>query len=123
MDNFVKQIEGVKEEIEQLEDINTKDQIEDVAVRLERLGYSPPIITEIKRFIRFDRNGLRSEVDRILAMSDAEACALTPGSSVTCEDLRVQYLTVLIYYYKKLLALRSGDAEEWDEVDELYVHD
>jgi hypothetical protein len=34
-----------------------------------------------------------------------------------------RYITVLIYYYTKLLKLRGGDVDEWDEVDELYVHD
>jgi hypothetical protein len=63
------------------------------------------------------------EIDRILAMPDGEACALAPDNTNKCEDLRVQFITVLIYYYKKLLELRKGNPEEWDEVDELYVHD
>jgi hypothetical protein len=30
---------------------------------------------------------------------------------------------VIFYHYRKLLKLRNGDPEEWDEIDELYVHD
>jgi hypothetical protein len=32
-------------------------------------------------------------------------------------------MRVILFYYKKLLLLRQGNSEEWDEVDELYVHD
>ncbi|MGB8718438.1 MAG: hypothetical protein WCD46_03950, partial [Desulfobacterales bacterium] len=63
------------------------------------------------------------EVDGILAMADGAVCALAPDNPGKCEDLRVQYLTVILYYYKKLLQLRNGSPEEWDEIDELYVHD
>jgi hypothetical protein len=74
-------------------------------------------------FLRLRCKGLLAEIDRIVAMPDAEACALAPDNTKKCEDLRVQYITVLVFYYKKLLELRKGNPEEWDEVDELYVHD
>ena len=66
---------------------------------------------------------LLAEIDRILAMPDGEACALASDNTEKCEDIRVQFITVLIFYYKKLLELRRGNPEAWDEVDELYVHD
>jgi hypothetical protein len=74
-------------------------------------------------FLRLRSKGLLAEIDRILAMPEAEACALAPDNTEKCEDLRVQYITVLVFYYKKILELRKGNPEEWDEVDELYVHD
>jgi hypothetical protein len=77
----------------------------------------------VKLFVRWRNDDLLDEIDRILALPDAQACALAPDDSRKCEDLRIQYITVLIYYYSKLLKLRGGDVDEWDEVDELYVHD
>jgi hypothetical protein len=42
---------------------------------------------------------------------------------LSCDDQRLQHISVLLFYFKKLLALRAGDPGEWDEIDELYVHD
>jgi hypothetical protein len=35
----------------------------------------------------------------------------------------VQFISVLIFYYRKLILLRKEDLDTWDEIDELYVHD
>ena len=123
MANFAQQVETLKNKIAQIDDQCTTDKIEEVAVRLQGLNYSPPVVTPLPEFLRLDRQGLMNEVERILALPDAEACALAPDNTKKCEDLRIQYITVLLYYYEKLLKLRNGDTEEWDEVDELYVHD
>jgi len=120
---FEQQITSLKEKIDGLVDDTSDDHVEEVALRLEGFNFSPPVITPIKFFIRLRNDDLRGEIERILAMPDAEACALAPDNTKKCEDLRVQYITVLIYYYTKLLELRGDNAEEWDEVDELYVHD
>lgn len=123
MDAFSAKIKVLTEEINQLGDNSKANEIEDVAKRLEGLNYSPPVVTPLAKFLRLDKQGLLVEVKRILALPDAEACALAPDDTKKCEDLRLQYITVLIFYFKKLIALRDGDPEEWDEIDELYVHD
>jgi hypothetical protein len=69
------------------------------------------------------KQGLLDEIDRIVAMPDAEACALAPNEPKKCQDLRVEFISVQMFYYKKLALLRQGDIETWDEIDELYVHD
>lgn len=120
---FQAQVANLKEKVGLLNDDRSDDYAEEVALRLEGLNFTPPVITPIKEFIRLRNYDLLDEIDRIATMPEAEACALAPNDSRKCEDLRLQYMTVLIYYYTKLVALRSGDAEEWDEVDELYVHD
>lgn len=122
-DTFEQQIASLKAKIDRLVDDSSDDHVEEVALRLEGLNFSPPVITPIQFFIRLRNDDLRGEIERILAMPDAEACALAPDNTKKCEDLRVQFITVLIYYYTKLVELRSGNVEEWDEVDELYVHD
>jgi hypothetical protein len=121
--NFLQQIDDLRKEVRQLDDDFDENVIETTAVRLKGLNFSPPVITPMDSFLRLSSKGLLAEIDRILAMPDAEACALAPDNTKKCEDLRVQYITVLVFYYKKLLELRKGNPEEWDEVDELYVHD
>jgi hypothetical protein len=120
---FSQQIDVLQKEVRQLDDDFDDAVVEETASRLRGLNFSPPVITPMDRFLTMRSQGLLAEIDRILAMPDAEACALAPDDSKECADLRVQYIGVLLFYYKKLLRLRKGNLEEWDEVDELYVHD
>jgi len=120
---FLEQIEDLKSVISEMYDDFTADQIEETAKRLEGLNYAPSIITPVGTFLRLTRQNLLDEVDRILAMPEQEACALAPNDNKKCEDLRLQFIKVIIFYYEKLILLRQGNAEEWDEIDELYVHD
>jgi hypothetical protein len=120
---FEERIKELRAEVQQLDDDFGQSLVEETATRLEGCNFAPPVITRAEIFLRLRRQGLLAEIDRILAMTEAEACALAPGNPGKCEDLRVQYITVLIFYYKKLLALRKGIPEEWDEIDELYVYD
>ncbi|MGW8193202.1 MAG: hypothetical protein ACWGOX_02970 [Desulforhopalus sp.] len=117
------EIAQLHKELEGLENNFDHRQIEETAIRLEGCNYAPPIITSVDKFLRFDRQGFVNEIDRILSLPESEACAFDPGSSLSCDNLKVQYISVLFYYYKKLLKLRQGDVEEWDEIDELYIHD
>ena len=120
---FKQQIDDLQKEVQQLGEVSDDVNVEETAVRLKRLNFSPPVITPIDTFLRMQSQELLVEIDRILAMPDAEACAIAPDNTKKCEDLRVQFITVLVYYYKKLLELRKGNPEQWDEVDELCVHD
>lgn len=122
-ESFSEKVESLKNEVRQLSDDFPAEQVEETAVRLEGLNFTPPVITPIDRFIRLRNDSLIEEIDRIVTMPEAEACALAPDNTMKCEDLRLQHITVTIFHYKKLLELRSGNSEEWDEVDELYVHD
>lgn len=120
---FAQQIAHLQEEVRQLDDDFDAEVVLATATRLKGLNFSPPVITALDIFLKMRRRELLTEIDRILAMPDEEACSLAPDNSEKCEDLRVQYVTVLIYYYKKLLELRRANPEAWEEVDELYVHD
>lgn len=121
--SFSEHIKELQEKIGQLQDDAGKEAIEQTAARLEALNYAPSVITPIHHFLRLDKQALLEEVDRIIAMPDQEACALAPNDPKKCEDLRLQFIKVILFYYEKLILLRQGDADEWDEVDELYVHD
>ncbi len=120
---FQQQIDDLQKEVRQLDDHLDNDTVEETAIRLKKLNFTPPVITPIDTFLTMRNKDLLAEIDRILAMPDEKACALAPDNTKKCEDLRVQFITVLVYYYRKLLALRKGNPEEWDEIDELYVHD
>lgn len=120
---FALQMAELSGAVEELADDCDDVIIEETARRLERLNYGPPIITPIGCFLRMKKGGILGEIERIAVMPEEEACALAPNDQKKCEDLRLQYMSVLVYYYRKLLALRNNDVEEWDEIDELYVHD
>lgn len=121
--SFNEQVEQFKQKIRNFEDTADENLIEETALRLEKLNYAPPVIIPLTKFLRLTKDLLLEEIDRILAMPDQEACALAPDNPKECRDLRLQFISVQMFYYKKLMLLRQDDAETWDEIDELYVHD
>lgn len=121
--SFEEKVEQLKQKVRKMADDADTALIEETAQRLEKLNYAPPVIISIDKFLRLTRDSLLEEIDRILALPDAEACALAPDEPKKCQDLRLQFISVQIFYYEKLLLLRHGDIETWDEIDELYVHD
>lgn len=121
--DFDTQVEELKEKVRGFRDDVASEVIEETAERLEKLNYAPPVIIPLGRFLRLTRDSLLEEIDRLLALPDAEACALAPDDHRKCQDLRLEFISVQIFYYEKLMLLRQGDAETWDEIDELYIHD
>lgn len=113
----------MKDEVSRFQYLAESDIIEKTAARLERLNYAPALIIPVSVFLRLTPNALLGEIDKILAMPDQEACALAPDDPQKCQDLRLQFISVLVFYYKQLDQLRQGDPDAWDEVDEVYVHD
>ncbi len=120
---FEEKVAQLKQKVRSLADDAEAPIIEETAQRLEKLNYAPPVIISIDKFLRLTKDSLLGEIDRILALPDAEACALAPDEPKKCQDLRLQFISVQIFYYEKLRLLRQGDIETWDEIDELYVHD
>jgi len=121
--SFSEKVETFKDEVNRFQENTAQDIIEQTAIRLEGLNYAPPLIIPVPSFLRLTSKGLLKEIDKIVAMPDQEACALAPDDPQKCQDLRLQFISVLIYYYKQLILLRQGDPDSWDEVDEVYVHD
>lgn len=122
-DDFHNKVKELKSKMLALDEDASQDSIEATATRLEGLNYSPPVSLPLPLFLRLTKETLINEVDKILDMPDKEACALAPDSPDKCQDLRIQFISVLFFYFKQIIRLRCGDAEAWDEVDELYVHD
>ena len=121
--SFDEQVELLKQKVINLDEQSNETLIEETAVRLEKLGYTPPVIIPLGTFLRLDKESLLKEIERILEMPDHEACALAPDEPKKCQDLRLQFISVQIYYFEKLMLLRQGDSETWDEINEFYVHD
>ena len=121
--SFSEKIAGIKDEVRRLQDSSERENIEQTALRLDGLNYAPPIVIPVSDFLRLSSGELLAEIDRIVALPDQEACGLAPDEPQKCQDLRLQCISVLIYYYKQLLLLRQGDPDTWDEVAEIYVHD
>jgi hypothetical protein len=120
---FLQKIEQIKTEVRDLEDSAERENIEQTASRLEGLNYTPPLVIPVSDFLRLTAESLLGEIDKILAKPDRKACTLAPDETGTCQDMRLQGISVLLYYYKQLIQLRRGDPDTWDEVDELYLHD
>jgi hypothetical protein len=120
---FDQKIEELKSELRKMKNNFSEPHVEETAIRLERLNYAPPIILPVEIFLRLTNETLLAEIEKILAMPDQTVCELAPDKPDECRDLRIQFITVLIFYYKQLTELRSGNVEAWDEVDEMYVHD
>ena len=121
--SFEEKVEQLKQKVRNFADDADAPVIEETAQRLEKLNYAPPVIISLDKFLRLTKDSLLEEIERILALPDAEACALAPDEPQKCQDLRLQFISVQIFYYEKLLLLRQGDIETWEEIDELYVHD
>ena len=121
--SFEQKVDQLKQKVRDMAEDADAVLIEETAQRLEKLNYAPPVIISIDKFLRLTKDSLLEEIDRILALPDAEACALAPDEPKKCQDLRLQFISVQIFYYEKLGLLRQGDIETWEEIDELYVHD
>ena len=121
--SFEQKVDQLKQKVRDMAEDADAALIEETAQRLEKLNYAPPVIISIDKFLRLTKDSLLEEIDRILAWPDAEACALAPDEPKKCQDLRLQFISVQIFYYEKLGLLRQGDIETWEEIDELYVHD
>lgn len=120
MDELNRNFALLEQEAASLPDHWTEKHVEATAARLTGLQYTPPVITPVATFLRLRNDGLIRELQQIMAMEEP------PGQKLVTEDwaeAQLGHMQVLMFYYRKLIALRSGDADAWDEVDELYVHD
>lgn len=121
--DFDDKVIALKKKVSELVEVSDREVIEETAQRLEGVNFAPPVVPPVSVFLRLDKKTLLEEIDTLIALPDEQACALAPDEPAKCRDLRLQFISALIYHYLKLVRLREGDAEEWDEVDELYIHD
>ncbi len=121
-DDFSEKLEVLKNEVRELDD---RDQavIEETASRLEGFNYGPPVLLPVAQFLRYTKEKLLLEIDRIARLPESELADNDSAEEKNSWELKLQHISVLVFYFKELVELRRGVPEAWDEIDELYVHD
>jgi hypothetical protein len=121
--DFLNKVAILQDELRTVADVADSAAIRETAERLEKMNYAPTVILPVDSFLRMKKIELLEEIENIIILSDEEVYELSPGDPRSYYDLKLQYISAFVYYFKKLALLRRGNAEAWDEVDELYVHD
>ncbi len=121
--DFLNKVAVLQDDLRSVMDVPDATVIEDTARRLEGLNYAPTVILPVGEFLRIKKIQLLENIENIIILSDEEVYELSPGDPRGYFDLKLQYISQLVYYFKQLVKLRRGNPEAWDEVDELYVHD
>jgi len=122
-ETFSEKVEELLEEVKGLDDTDDSSVIDETAARLEGFNYGPPVLMPVNDFLRCTRARLVAEIDRIVNLSASDLAAMDSASGKDSHELKLQHISVMVFYYKELVKLRRGVPEAWDEVDELYVHD
>lgn len=121
---FYEKLGVLQDEIRALEDCDDPVNIEQTALRLEGFNYAVPVLLPVPDFLRCTQQDLLLAIGRIVKLSDNELPVGTePAEGGNGWELKLQHISVLVFYFKELVELRCGVPEAWDEVDELYVHD
>lgn len=120
---FFDKVGALKADVHQLEDILDKAVIDDVALRLAKINFSPPFTLPVSNFLHLTRHSLFEEIERTLSLKASEIKDLGFDSKDDYREEKLQHIAQLVYYFKQLTLLRQDDSEAWDEIDELYIHD
>jgi hypothetical protein len=119
---YAEKVQQLVAEVRGMADIDDPQVIADTAARLKGLNYAPPVGGRLDSFLTYTTTGLAEEIERIAVLpNDQVVPAPAPGESPL--DIKLQHISVLVFYFRELAELRRGVPEAWDEVDELYVHD
>ena len=121
-DDFFEKLDVLKNEVRELDD---RDQpvIEETAARLEGFNYGPPVLLPVAQFLRCTKEKMLLEIDHIARLPESELADNDSAEEKNSWELKLQHISVLVFYFKELVELRRGLPEAWDEIDELYVHD
>lgn len=119
---FTDKVQQLVAEVRGMSDIDDPQNIAETAARLKGLNYAPPVGGGLDTFLSYTTSGLAGEIERLAALPDDQVePPPAPGEGVL--DIKLQRISVLVFYFRELAELRRGVPEAWDEVDELYVHD
>ncbi len=119
----IKKIEALRDDIRVMTDIDEADKVNETAARLKGLNYTPPVSVGLDTFLTYTTAGLVREIDRIVDLPEAKMAHLGGNEKTGIWAIKLEHISVLVFYFKELAALRRQVPEAWDEVDELYVHD
>lgn len=111
-----------RNQFEQLPEDATDEQIRMTVEGLERYHYEPLMILQAPGFIRWRKQDILVEFDRLISLP-FDHPELVAVSDMGGEQVVEKQLGLLLYHYELLCRLRLGDAEAWDVVHELYEDD
>ena len=120
---FLEQVAQLQDDLRLVVDQSDPKIIEETAVKLLSLNYTPTVIVPVSQFLRMKKFDLLAKIEELILLTDEEVYELAPGDRRSSLDLKLQFVAALVYYFKQLARLRRDVPEAWDEVDELYVHD
>ncbi len=121
-DEFLEKLDVLQNEVRALDD-GDQTVIEETASRLEGFNYGPPVLLPVSEFLRCTKEKMLLEIDRVASLSDSELVDNDSTEGKNSWELKLQHISVMVFYFKELVDLRCGVPEAWDEIDELYVHD
>ncbi len=121
-DEFLEKLDVLQNEVRALDD-GDQTVIEETASRLEGFNYGPPVLLPVTEFLRCTKEKMLLEIDRVASLSDSELVDNDSTEGKNSWELKLQHISVMVFYFKELVDLRCGVPEAWDEIDELYVHD
>ncbi len=111
-----------REMFEQVSPDAQAERIEKTARDLEQKSYEPMLLIEAPGFLRWKREDLLNEYDRLLALEEDDDAVMSIDDMYLDEIVERQ-LGLLLYHYELLCELREGDAEAWDQIHELFEDD
>ncbi|MCB2215595.1 hypothetical protein [Desulfofustis glycolicus] len=119
---FTEKVQQLVAEVRGMTGIDDPQNIAETAARLKGLNYAPPVGGGLDTFLSYTTSELAQEIERLAALPDDQVDPPpAPGEGVL--DIKLQQISVLVFYFRELAELRRGVPEAWDEIDELYVHD
>ena len=121
--DFLNKIGDLLDEVRALDDPGDPAVVEETAARLEGFNYGPPVLIPVADFLRFSKDRLLQEIDKIVKLPESELPVQESEKEENSWELKLQHISVMVFYFKELVPLRRGVPEAWDEIDELYVHD
>ena len=107
---------------EQLSDDAPDSDIERTARDLKKLQWEPLLLLSAPNFIHWKKQDMIEEFNKITHLRE-DSSLFAHINEMEIEDTVEKHLGMLIYYYEILCELRSGDAEAWDLIHELYEDD
>lgn len=120
---FFEKLEVLQNEVRALGKSDEPAIIEETASRLEGFNYTPPVSIPVDQFLRVTTDELLLEINRISQLTNENRDDHASAERENEWQRKLQHISILVFYFKELVALRQGVPEAWDEVDELYVHD
>lgn len=97
--------------------------IENTAIRLEGMKFTPTLLIGMSRFNYLLKEEVLSEFDRVAALSAEELIEEGMKPSEEPDIFRMNHLKLFYYFFELLTRLRQDDSSAWDEINELYEDD